>query len=108
MTTISRELGVPRSAKTKLRAMAAADKVTLGAKLADLVTSYAETGLTSAEALVDITDVEDPGFRDDDVRARLDIEESVWEQARVRTIMDETTLSSVIRRATIAYTSDQG
>lgn len=105
-TTIYREVSIPREAKTKMRAHAAASKSTLGRDVAALIESYADGGLNGAEGAINIATTDDPGFKSSDVRVRLEIDESVWEQARMRTIMDETTISSVVRRAAVALTAD--
>ena len=104
--TIRRELFVPAEAAKKLRANAAASGSTLSDDLGKLIERYADGGLQGAGGEIDIVNVADPGKSKSDKKVRINVPESIWEQARVRAIMDETTIASVVRRATLALSND--
>lgn len=101
-TLLVREVALPAEPKRKMRAAAAAAKSTLGADVAAIIAEYADHGYQGKDGGITLANVPDPGPQSTDGRVKFSIAESVWEAARVRTIMDETTISSVIRRAAIA------
>ncbi|MET0725763.1 MAG: hypothetical protein ABWY36_05380 [Leifsonia sp.] len=101
MTTLKRDVKIPLSVKPRMRAAAAASKSTLGNDVAAIVTDYAEGRYTDGTG-IHIDDVADPGLQDTDVKVTMNIAESTWEAARTRAILDNTTLASVVRRATLA------
>lgn len=105
MTTLTRDLVIPAQAKNKMKAHAIATGSTLGADLADIVKTYAEGGYTDGPG-VHLDDLPDPGLSKGDAKVRMQIEESVWQQARTRTVLDGTNLATVIRRLAVGLTAD--
>lgn len=99
---VTKEISLPAEPKRKMRAHAAAAGSSLAADVAAIVTRYADRGYQGADGEINIANVDDPGPQLSDGRVKFSIPESVWEQARIRTIMDETTIASVLRRAAIA------
>jgi hypothetical protein len=104
--TVSRELFIPAATAKKLRANAAGNGSSLSADLSKLVERYADGGLQGQGGEIDIVNVADPGKSKSDRKVRVTVLESVWEQARVRAIMDETSIASAMRRATLALADD--
>lgn len=100
--TVRRDVALPAAEKKKMRLHAAASGETLGQTVAGMVRAYADGKYDGGEGRINVANVPDPGPQPTDSRVKFDIEESVWEQARVRSIMDDTSLISVLRRAAIA------
>jgi hypothetical protein len=104
--TLTREVAIPAQPKRKLRAQVTAERSTLSAAIAQIVADYAAGDYDGNEGRINIATVTDPGFSDTDGRVKFQIPESVWEQAKVRAVLDETSIVSVVRRAVVALTAD--
>ena len=103
---LTRVLALPTEEKRKLRLRAASSGTTLANDVADLIRAYADGKYDGDEGRINIATVDDPGPQDTDGRVKFRIEEAVWDQARIRAIIDETTLASAIRRIAVAVTAD--
>ncbi len=101
-TKVRRELPIPAAAKHKMKVHATATGSTLGEDLAEIVRAYADGQYNGADGRINVATVEDPGLSDTDKRVKFWIEEAVWEQARIRSVTDETSVASAVRRAVTA------
>lgn len=103
-TTITREISLPAEPKRKMRAHAAANGSNLGADVAAMVGAYADGRYGADTPGIDVTTVEDPGPQNTG-RVKFKIDDDVWRRAAVRAAEEDTSIASVLRRASVALTA---
>lgn len=97
----TKEISLPADPKRKMRVYAAASGTTLGNLVASMVEMYATGGYGPDTPGIDITTIEDPGPQNTG-RVKFKIDPDVWRAAAVRAAKEDTSISSVLRRASIA------
>lgn len=104
MTNLTtKEISLPAEAKKKMRVHAASAGSTLGADVAELVAAYADGKYADDTPGIKIIDVVDPGPQDTG-RVKFKVDPDVWRRAVVRAAEEDTSIASVLRRASIALT----
>jgi hypothetical protein len=103
---LTRELSLPATVNFRMRQHALASGSSLGADLARIVEAYADGRFDGAEGRINLATAVDPGAQPTDKRTKFVISEAVWEQARIRSIQDETSVQAAIRTAATALNAD--